>query len=109
MEYVRQASYTDKSEPGSMGVCKDTFYDMCLWPRPDLPTKLFAEGSSGLYVNGPPTPRNILFPDDTIFVGNTCGDCFYSIKAGAREIARREHLDEAIENLTKEQAKALAR
>jgi len=29
---------------------------------------LFAEGSSGLEVQGPPTPRNVVFPPDTVFL-----------------------------------------
>jgi hypothetical protein len=62
---------------GSMGVVKDTRYVRCFWPRLDQPTALFAEGSSGIEVEGPPTPRNVIFPPDTVFLGNTYGNCFF--------------------------------
>lgn len=54
--------------PESMGVVKDMLYAHCFWPEIDQPTKLFAEGSSGIQVMGSPTPRNVVFPPDTIFV-----------------------------------------
>lgn len=50
------------------GVVTNTRFVRCFWPQFDLPTKLFAEGSSGLVVIGPPTPRNIVFPADTEFL-----------------------------------------
>lgn len=55
-------------QPGALGIVKDTIFRECFWPRPDQPTAIFAEGSSGLQVQGPPTPRNIIFPPDTIFL-----------------------------------------
>lgn len=39
-----------------------------LWPNFDQPTKLFTDDSSGLEIQGPPTPRNIIFPRDTVFL-----------------------------------------
>ena len=53
--------------PGSMGVVNDVRYIRCFWPRLDQPTALFADGSSGIVVQGPPTPRNVVFPADTVF------------------------------------------
>lgn len=60
-----------------MGVVTNTNYVRCFWPRFDEPTELFDVGSSGLTVEGPPTPRNILFPLDTVFINNTRKDCHY--------------------------------
>ena len=65
------------SASGSMGVVTDTIYRRCFWPRLTKPCAIFAEGSSGIQVEGPPTPRNVVFPDDTVFIGNTKGDCFF--------------------------------
>src|SRR3990167_6991626 len=53
--------------PSSMDVVTDTRYIRCFWPKLDAPTALFALGSSGIEVIGPPTPRNVLFPADTVF------------------------------------------
>lgn len=55
-------------EPGSMGVVKDTRFIRCYWPSLDQPTALFAAGSSGIEVQGPPTPRNVVFPDGVVFL-----------------------------------------
>lgn len=52
----------------SMGVVNDTTYIGCFWPKLDKPTPLFAEGSSGIKVQGSPTPRNVVFPKDTEFL-----------------------------------------
>jgi hypothetical protein len=57
----------DWDGPGSAGVVTDTHFIRCFWPRLTEPTRIFAEGSSGLVVQGPPTPRNVIFPDDTVF------------------------------------------
>lgn len=65
IEGERFFKYLDK---GSMGVVTDTRFVRCFWPRLDRPTMLFAEGSSGLEVQGPPTPRNVVFPPDTVFL-----------------------------------------
>lgn len=62
---------------GSMGVVTNTRYIRCFWPVPSRPTRLFAEGSSGIEVEGPPTPRNIIFPPGTVFLNGTRGDCFF--------------------------------
>ncbi len=53
--------------PGSMGVVTDTRFVRCFWPKLDRPTPIFAEGSSGIRVVGNPTPRNVVFPKDTVF------------------------------------------
>lgn len=63
--------------PGSMGVVKNTKYTRCFWARLDEPTELFALGSSGLVIEGPPTPRNVIFPPDTVFANNTRPDCHF--------------------------------
>lgn len=59
--------FQDYSAPGSLGILKDVMFVMCFWPKLDAPTSLFAEGSSGIEVFGSPTPRNVLFPEDTVF------------------------------------------
>lgn len=59
----------------NMGVVKDVRYTRCFWPKLDQPTELFAKSSSGLVIEGPPTPRNVIFPPDTVFVGHTRDDC----------------------------------
>lgn len=64
---------------GAAGVVVDTIFRRCFWPSSDVPLFPFAEGSSGIEVEGPPTPRNIRFPDDTRFLNGTRGDCFYSV------------------------------
>ena len=57
----------DFAATGSMGVVNDVQFIRCFWPRLAEPTRIFAPGSSGLIVQGPPTPRNVVFPDDTVF------------------------------------------
>lgn len=64
---------------GSMGVVKDTRYIRCFWPVLDQPVALFAEGSSGIEVEAPPTPRNVLFPPGTVFLNGTRDDAFYQV------------------------------
>lgn len=46
---------------------EDTRFVRCFWPAFDQPTAIFPEGSKGIRVRGNPTPRNIVFPDDTVF------------------------------------------
>lgn len=53
---------------GALGVVTDTRYVHCFWPHLDRPVALFAAGSSGIEVMGPPTPRNVVFPADTVFL-----------------------------------------
>lgn len=53
--------------PGSMGVVKDVRFINCFWPKLDQPTRIFADGSSGIEVMGS-TPRNVWFPDDVVFL-----------------------------------------
>lgn len=71
------------TEPESMGVVTNTTYVRCFWPVSDVPVELFAPGSSGIIVIGPPTPRNVLFPDDTQFVNGTRPDCFFKCVGGS--------------------------
>lgn len=52
--------------PGSLGVMRDFSFVNCFWPKLDRPTRIFADGSKGLAVMGT-TPRNVWFPDDTVF------------------------------------------
>lgn len=84
---VVNARLYEFNTPGSLGVVKDTVYRRCYWPSLDQPTALFAEGSAGIQVEGPPTPRNVIFPPDTVFLDRiledggapipTRGDCFF--------------------------------
>jgi len=60
----------------AIGVVTNRAYIGCYWPRLNEPTALLAEGSSGLVVCGPPTPRNVVFPADTVFLNGTRGECF---------------------------------
>ena len=92
---------------GGMGLVTDTRFVRCFWPRCERPTALFAAGSSGLQVQGPPTPRNVVFPEWTKFLDGTCGDCFF-------EVVHREHthpVEEEVEEeaLTKSGALVKAR
>lgn len=50
----------------SMGVVQDATFINCFWPKLDQPTRLFADGSSGIKVMG--SARNVWFPDDTIWL-----------------------------------------
>ena len=63
---------------GSAGVVTDTLYRRCFWPPTEVPIAPFAAGSARIRVEGPPTPRNIIFPDDTQFINGTRGDCFFT-------------------------------
>src|SRR5262245_5473125 len=86
-----------------------------LWPQFDRPTKLFTDDSCGLEIQGPPTPRNIIFPPDTVFLPVIVNRAAYG------EPARWEVTDiptkpdcfvmregEALTDLTPEQAQRLA-
>jgi hypothetical protein len=61
-------NYHHCTAPGSMSLCIHMHFLRCYWPALDEPTDLFAEGSRGLVVQGPPTPRNVVFPPDTVFL-----------------------------------------
>lgn len=76
------------STPGSLGVVKDTRYIRCFWHGSDTPFSPFAEGSSGIEVEGPPTPRNILFPPGTKFLNGTRGDCFFAVTYEDQQVER---------------------
>lgn len=65
--------------PGSMGVVTGIEFIRCFWPVSSVPFSPFAPGSSGLVVQGPPTPRNIVFPEDTIFAEGTRYDCVFVV------------------------------
>jgi hypothetical protein len=69
--------FFDRTEPGSMGVVTDVRYIRCAWPVSDVPLNLFAAGSSGIEVQGPPAARNIIFPEGTVFLPVTVNDAQY--------------------------------
>lgn len=52
---------------GSAGVVRGMRFVNCYWPKLDRPTRIFADGSGGIEVLGT-TPRNVWFPDDTVFL-----------------------------------------
>ena len=99
---------------GSLGVVTDTRYVMCYWPALNEPVALFADGSSGMEVQGPPTPRNVLFPPDTVFLPvlvndarlgepprwretdvPTKGDCFFVRRKVMQQVSEdRQHVCE---------------
>jgi hypothetical protein len=60
---IRMQEFTTE---GSAGVVADTLFVNCYWPKLDRPTRIFAQGSSGIRVLGT-TPRNVWFPDDVVF------------------------------------------
>jgi hypothetical protein len=106
-EIVEQRLY-DYNEPASMGVVKDTRYIRCHWPKLDQPTALFAEGSSGIEVEGPPTPRNVVFPPDTVFLNGTRGDCaFIRHKELISAIEQKPRYAEYIAELTAKEAREI--
>lgn len=69
--------------PGSMGVVRDATFINCFWPKLDRPTRIFAEGSSGIKVMGT-TPRNVWFPDDIEFLP-FYPDALYPAERAVRE------------------------
>jgi hypothetical protein len=82
--------------PGSLGVVKDTRYIRCFWPLNDLPFNPFAEGSEGIEVQGPPTPRNILFPPGTRFLNGTRGDCLFEVTRPTEAVIRSVEVKETV-------------
>lgn len=73
---------------GSLGVVTDTRYVCCYWPKLDRPTALFAAGSRGLEVMGRPTPRNVVFPGDTVFL-DYVPDALFAAETAALDFLRR--------------------
>lgn len=67
MRNVVRNRFNTLKMPASMGAVTDVRFIRCFWPKLDIPTAIFAKGSSGLRVIGSPTPRNVVFPADTIF------------------------------------------
>jgi hypothetical protein len=102
-ELVRQR--ITNAKPGGLGIVTNTRYVRCFWPRLDRPTALFAAGSSGIEVQGPPTPRNVVFPPDTVFLNGTRGDCFFLREKVAGD--RPGKPDEYTAEVTREEADAL--
>jgi hypothetical protein len=103
MNIVNRARFVDRKTPGSMGVVKDTRFVNCLWPVLDEPTALFAEGSAGLEVQGPPTPRNVIWPAGTKALGNTNLGVFYSAEDVMEETTKPAMVTEKIMVRGKEQ------
>lgn len=69
---------------GALKVQQDVLFQMCYWPQLDIPTDLFLLGSFGIQVQGPPTPRNVIFPPDTVFLPVLVNDSSLVIKASLR-------------------------
>lgn len=74
METVEGHNFFKFKTPGSMGLVNNVLYRKCFWPKLDQPVRLFIEGSNGIQVQGPPTPRNVIFPDDTVFLNTLSSD-----------------------------------
>lgn len=106
-DVVEQNFFAFKTE-GSMGVVRDVHYVRCYWPKLDEPTALFADGSGGLIVTGPPTPRNVLFPDDTVFTAGTRGDCYFVRSEEATDEDLRLRVDGSVIEIDREAAVAAA-
>ena len=64
----------DFHQAGRVGVVKNVRFVRCFWPSLDRPVALFANGSGGIEVMGPPTPRNVVFPPDTVFLPQEADD-----------------------------------
>ena len=75
---------------GDAGVVKDTLYRRCFFPVPEESFSPFAAGSVRIRVEGPPTPRNIIFPDDTQFINGTRGDCFFTSTTTIKGVAETQ-------------------
>lgn len=82
-----------------MGVVNNARFINCFWPKLDQPTKIFAEGSSGIEVMGT-TPRNVWFPDDVQFLP------FYpdALYPAEQAVLRASPLRRGLVNLTQEEA-----
>lgn len=78
MQEVIGADLREFKTTGSLGVVNDTKYVRCYWPALDSPVELFAKGSSGIQVQGPPTPRNVIFPVDTAALPTSINDGNFS-------------------------------
>src|SRR5262245_59256824 len=63
-----------KFTQASLGIVKDVRFVRCFWPKLDQPVALFSHLSSGVEVMGPPTPRNVVFPPDTVFLPQEADD-----------------------------------
>ena len=74
--------------PGSMGVVNDARFVRCFWPRFNAPVAIFAPGSSGITVMGPPLPRNVVFPPDTVFE-EAVYDAFYPAEQAVKQASPR--------------------
>lgn len=75
---IESAKLQGFSTTGSMGQVIGSKYKNCHWPpRLEAPVALFAAGSKRLVIEGPPTPRNVVFPPDTVFIGITKAECFF--------------------------------
>lgn len=108
MREIVGENFFHMSEPESFGVVNDVRYVRCYWPRLDVPTALFADGSSGIEVQGPPTPRNVIFPPDTVFlpiatdekgapIVATKGDCFFERTMQEAIVAEGEKVRKTLE------------
>jgi hypothetical protein len=67
MQIVIGARLQAFTTTGSMGRVTDVHYIRCYWPQLDEPVALFAPGSNQIIVEGPPIPRNVIFPGGTVF------------------------------------------
>lgn len=102
-----------------LGVVKNVRFVRCFWPTLDRPVALFSHLSSGIEVMGPPTPRNVVFPPDTVFLPQesddgpiqsgvkpmrvrrwrttdvmTKSDCYFLREKGKREVVSLEEVPE---------------
>jgi hypothetical protein len=66
--FQAEAPAKNLAEAGVFGVVTNVRFVRCYWPALDEPVALFADGSGGIEVQGPPTPRNVVFPPDTVFL-----------------------------------------
>ena len=108
MKEIVGANLHEFVEPGSMGIVTETRYIKCYWPKLDEPTELFADGSGGLEIQGPPTPRNVIFPPDTKFLNvlsrdgrltdiPTKSDCFFVRRMVTMDVEESEIVQKRVE------------
>lgn len=94
---ITGARFQSCVEEGCMGVVTDTVYIRCFWPVLDAPLALFADGSAGIEVEGPPTPRNIIFPPGTVFLNGTRGDVFFTAETVSKSVPVEKEFQAEVE------------
>lgn len=88
MRYVVGRRLYEYTDPGSLEAV-DTYFIHCFWPRLERPTAIFTPESRGILVMGPPTPRNVVFPRDTVGIDRVPDASFHAEQAVMGVSSRR--------------------